>query len=322
MIVIDDLTIEYKVAKKGNNLFEKLNMLFFPQYEIKKALKGINLHIAEGEVIGLVGSNGAGKTSLIKAMSGIIYPTKGKIIVDSFIPSKREKNFRKEIAIVLGQKSKLMWDLASYESFKLYKKIYNVDDVIYNENVKYLVNILDVSHCLNTPVRQLSLGERMKMEFICSLIYNPKIVFLDEPTIGLDIKSQFAIRNFIKEYAEKTHATVIITSHNMQDINTLCNRVVLINKGDVIFDGSLDKLNDYRNSNKIVKFYSKDYFINKGIKRYTSKVIEENGFYNILVKSEDLNLLIAELLHCDTIENLTVENASLEERILDIMGEL
>ena len=319
MIEINGLSVVYKMIRKKKGIKDNFKLLFNPQYVYKEALTNINTKIGDGEIVGLVGTNGAGKTTLIKVLSGIIYPTKGNVVVDAYIPSERNKEYRRKIALLLGQKSKLIWDVAATESFRLYKTIYNIPDNMYKVNLDYLVNLLDVSHCLDTPVRQLSLGERMKMEFICSLIYEPQIIFLDEPTIGLDLKSQIVIRNFIKEYAQKTNATIIITSHNMQDIDNICKRVMILNKGDIIYDDSCTALNSSGDMNKTIKFSADHLLISGNIKEDIQDFVYEDEIYKISVKADKVNELVSTLLASNNIRNLTIENFSLEERILKIM---
>jgi ABC-2 type transport system ATP-binding protein len=192
--------------------------------------------------VGLLGENGAGKTTTLKMLSGIQYPTSGRVTVDGFTPTRRRKTFLRKISFVMGNKSDINWDLPAADTFRYQQLVYDVPDDEYRENVALLSELLDVKHLLNTQLRRLSLGERMKMELINSFLYSPDIVFLDEPTIGLDLKSQIAIREFLRRYREVRNTTIIITSHYMDDIEETCVRVILLNRGKKIFDGGLTEL--------------------------------------------------------------------------------
>jgi len=212
------------------------------KYETFHALQDINLDVESGEIVGILGENGAGKTTLIKLMVGLLYPSGGSIDIDGYTPWKRKNDFLKQISVVMGQKNQLWWDIPASESFLLNQKIYEIPYRDYKKTLDELVHLLNVKNKLNVQVRRLSLGERMKMEIIAALLHKPKIVLLDEPTIGLDVISQSKIREFIKFYNQEYNATFLLTSHYMNDIQALCERVFVIHKGRGLYDGNFSSL--------------------------------------------------------------------------------
>jgi ABC-2 type transport system ATP-binding protein len=239
MIEVEQVTKRYKVKQQSQNCFASL---FHPEYKTVTAVQNINFHIDRGEMVGLIGLNGAGKTTTLKMLSGLIYPSEGKITVDGFVPKDLKKDYLKKIGLVMGNKSQLWWDISAYASFELEGAIYGMNDIEIKKEVDILAELLEVSNLLKVPVRKLSLGERMKMELILVFMHNPSILFLDEPTIGLDILSQKKLREFIKYYNKKNDATMIMTSHNMRDVEELCDRVIIIDHGHIIYDGMIEKI--------------------------------------------------------------------------------
>ncbi len=239
MIKVDNLVKIYRTHVKKNNLFLDF---FAREYEETKALKGISFEIGDNELIGFIGPNGAGKTTTLKILSGILYPTSGKVNVLGFTPFEKRKEFLKQIAFVMGQKNQLLWELPPEDSYRLFKAIYEIDDQNYRRHLSELVELLDAQKIIGQPVRGLSLGQRMRAELIGALLHRPKVLFLDEPTIGLDIFAQTTIINFIREYQRKYKATIILTSHYMKDIQRLARRVLMIDRGNVIFDGLLSRM--------------------------------------------------------------------------------
>jgi len=236
MISIKNLTKIYKVYRKTGNL---INDIFLRKYEDILALDKVSFEIGENELVGFIGPNGAGKTTTLKILSGILYPTSGKVSVLGFSPFEKKEAFLKQISFVMGQRNQLIWDLPAIDTFLLNKEIYELDEVKFKKNLQKLTAIFSAEKLIQKPVKMLSLGERMKMEFIAALLHQPKIVFLDEPTIGLDIFSQEAIRNFIKNYQKEFQATIILTSHYLEDVKRLAKRLIIINKGKILYDGSL-----------------------------------------------------------------------------------
>lgn len=239
MIKVTNLKKIYKVPQKEKGI---LKTLFCRKFNEIKAVKGINFSIKQNEIVGLIGLNGAGKTTTLKMLSGLIKPTLGEVRVLEYDPWKREKEFLMKIGFLMGNKSQLSWDISAMDSFQLEAEIYKIDKVTFNKTLDELTTLLNTKEFLDTPVRKLSLGQRMKLELILTLLHKPKILFLDEPTLGLDIISQQNIRKFLTEYRKKEKATIIITSHNMKDIEDICDRVIIIDKGIIIYDGTIDEL--------------------------------------------------------------------------------
>lgn len=239
MIKVTNLEKIYKVPQKEKGI---LKTLFCRKFNEVKAVKGINFSIEQDEIVGLIGLNGAGKTTTLKMLSGLIKPTLGEVRVLEYDPWKRKNDFLMKIGFLMGNKSQLSWDISAMDSFLLEAEIYKLDKVTFNRTLDELTTLLNVKELLDTPVRKLSLGQRMKLELILTLLHKPKILFLDEPTLGLDIISQQNIRKFLNEYRKKEKATIIITSHNMKDIEDICDRVIIIDKGIIIYDGTIDDL--------------------------------------------------------------------------------
>ena len=241
-IKISNLTKSFKMFKRSAGLKGAFKSFFNRQYTNFHALKNISIEINKGEIVGILGENGAGKTTLIKLMVGLLHPTNGEVIIDGYSPWKRKHDYLKNVAIVMGQKNQLWWDIPASESFLLNKHIYQIEDSKYNETLNELVDLLDVRDKLDVQVRRLSLGERMKMEIIASLLHRPSLVLLDEPTLGLDVISQSKIREFVRYYNSKYNATFIITSHYTKDIQEMCQRVLVLNNGSQIYDGLFNDL--------------------------------------------------------------------------------
>ena len=252
IIQVKHLKKFYKVHQKEPGLGGSLKSLFHRKYYDVKAVDDISFEIEEGELIGFIGPNGAGKTTTLKMLSGLLYPTSGQVRVLGFEPWKRDHKYLKQMSLVMGQKNQLWWDLPAQESFILNKEIYEVPDAQYKKTLNELVDLLDVKEILNVQVRKLSLGQRMKCELIAALLHSPKVLFLDEPTIGLDVVMQKAMRDFIAEYNKKYKATIILTSHYMEDVKKLAKRVIVIDHGKILFDGKLQDIIDKYAENKIL----------------------------------------------------------------------
>ncbi len=244
MIEVKNLSKTFKVYQKDPGLMGSLKSLFKRDYFEKKALDQVDLKIEQGEIIGLVGANGAGKTTLVKILSGIIYATSGDVSVLGFDPWKRHNDYRKQLSLIMGQKAQLWWDLPAYDSFLLLKEIYEIPDQKFKDNINKLSEQLGIASQLKVPVRKLSLGERMKTELMAALLHDPQVIFLDEPTIGLDIMSQKTVRSFLQEYRKEHKPIIILTSHYMEDIEELCPRLSLIKDGKIVYDGSIETITD------------------------------------------------------------------------------
>jgi ABC-2 type transport system ATP-binding protein len=253
VITVKKLSKTFDFYKKELGLSNSLKNLFHREKLYKEAVREISFEIEEGEMVGFLGPNGAGKTTTLKMLSGILHPTAGEASVLGFTPWERKKAFKLQFSIVMGQKAQLWWDLPANESLYLNKTIYEIDDRSYRDTLEEMTELLDVKHLLDVQVRRLSLGERMKLELIAALIHKPRLVFLDEPTIGLDILSQVKIRDFFKYYNQEKKATVLLTSHYMEDVVDLCKRAIIINEGRIVFDGDLHRVNDVFAQSKVIK---------------------------------------------------------------------
>nr|WP_263323835.1 ATP-binding cassette domain-containing protein [Neobacillus sp. Marseille-Q6967] len=242
MIQLTGISKTYKIAKRSSGLLHAAKSLFYREYTNVPALKDISFTIKPGEIVGYIGPNGAGKSTTVKVMSGILVPDSGECTILGYIPWKDRVNYVKKIGVVFGQRSQLWWDVPVIDSFELLKDIYKVPPKEFKTTLNLLIETLDLQEIINSPVRQLSLGQRMRCEIAASLIHNPQILFLDEPTIGLDAISKIAVRQFIKTINKEKGVTVILTTHDMNDIEALADRVLLIGKGSLLYDGSLEEL--------------------------------------------------------------------------------
>ena len=252
-ILADNLSKVYDVQKKRPGLSGSLRDLYSPVYEKKVAVKDVSFVIDEGELVGFIGPNGAGKTTTLKMLSGLLYPSGGSVSVIGHDPWKRQYDFLKNISLVMGQKNQLWWDLPAIESFNLAKDIYGISDSTYKKTLNYLVDMLEIGDVLNVQVRKLSLGQRMKAELVAALIHSPKILFLDEPTIGLDVVMQQSMRSFLKEYNQGGDGSIILTSHYMDDVKELCKRVIIIDQGSILYDGLLSDVIAKFSKHKIIE---------------------------------------------------------------------
>jgi ABC-2 type transport system ATP-binding protein len=241
-VSVRGLRKDYRSYDKQAGLGASLKSLFRRRHRTIPAVRGISFSIAPGEVVGFLGPNGAGKTTTLKMLAGLLYPTAGTVTVAGHTPIRRERAFLETVALVMGQKMQLAWDLPAADSFLVHRAIYGIDRAVYRERLGALVEMLQLGGLINRPVRQLSLGERMKCELVAALLHDPKVLFLDEPTIGLDVATQLAVRRFIAEYNQRRSATIILTSHYMADVTALASRVIMIDHGQVVFDGNLRQL--------------------------------------------------------------------------------
>ena len=239
MITMQNVCKTYKVSKRDAGFSSAFKALFHKEYELIHALDGVSFTISDGEMVGYIGPNGAGKSSTIKILSGILTPEEGTCLINGLTPWKNRIEHVKNIGVVFGQRTQLWWDVPVMDSFELLKEIYRIDDHVYRRNLEQLSEMLGLSELLRTPTRQLSLGQRMRCESAASLLHDPKILFLDEPTIGLDAVSKLAVRDFILKLNEEKKTTVILTTHDMQDIEALTSRIILIGKGKILLDGTL-----------------------------------------------------------------------------------
>lgn len=314
-IKVNNISKSFKTYNRDPGIKGALKSFFNRQYTDFHALKNINLNIDEGEILGILGENGAGKTTLIKLMVGLLHPTSGSININDYIPWNRNNDFLKMITVVMGQKNQLWWDIPASESFLLNKRIYQIEDSSYNQILNEMVELLDIKDKLHTQVRRLSLGERMKMEIIASLLHKPKIIMLDEPSLGLDVISQAKIREFVKYYNDQYKATFIITSHYMNDIDSMCKRVFVMNKGQGLYDGEFSSLIKKINPTKKLL-----YTFEKLPNDQAIKDLKENFTFtldnNILIahlNDELLNQLLKKLFNISNSQSFLIEDLPVEE---------
>lgn len=301
-IIANNLRKVYSVQKKRTGLSGSIKDLFKPINEEKVAVKDVSFVIDEGELVGFIGPNGAGKTTTLKMLSGLLYPTSGEVRVIGQDPWKRDYEFLRQISLVMGQKNQLWWDLPAVESFNLAKDIYGIKDSVYKKTLSTLVEMLDIGDVLNVQVRKLSLGQRMKAELVAALIHSPKILFLDEPTIGLDVVMQQSMRNFLKEYNQESDGSIILTSHYMDDVKELCKRVIIIDKGSILYDGLL--------ADVIIKF-SKHKII---------EVITRSGTTTHKVLRAEVAEKASELLKDPSVVDINIKEVEIEDVIRQVFA--
>ncbi len=328
MIEVRNLTRIFRTYKKQPGFWGGVKGLFRREFEETAAAKDISFDIAEGEFVGFLGPNGAGKTTTLKMLSGLIYPTSGTARVAGFDPTKRENAYRRIFALVLGQKNQLWWDLPAIESFNLLRAIYGLPAGEFKTTLDELVKLLDVEKKLNVMVRELSLGERMKMELIAALLHRPRVLFLDEPTIGLDVVSQRAVRQFLRDYNRRYRVTILLTSHYMADIKELCERVIVIHKGLKIYDGALARLENAGGAKKkiitfVPAFTEGDHtvaFPDTWQSQHGSTTRAPDGKFTLRVPGEKVVAVSQEVLSTGPVADITIEDVPLEDVIAELFA--
>ena len=323
IICVKGISKEFKISKREAGMKNAIKSFFRRKYKIIKALDDISFNIKKGEIVGYIGPNGAGKSTTIKIMCGILLPTTGECTIDGYIPWKQRKEYVKTIGVVFGQRSGLWWDVPPIDSFELLKDIYNIPQEEYEKKLQELTESLDLDEIKNIPTRQLSLGQRMRCEIAAALLHNPKILFLDEPTIGLDAVSKLSLRKCIKKINEDTNLTIILTTHDMQDIEALTDRIILIGKGKILYDGSLDEIKKkYKDKMKVdVKF---EYTTDK-IKLKDAKVLEQTEeSASLILKHKEGNMadILDELTKQVKVTDLSIEEMSTDDVIAKLYKEL
>lgn len=278
MIEVKNLSKEYKVIEKEGGLTGYFKNLVHPKYKTFTAVNSINFNVQEGELVGYIGENGAGKSTTIKMLTGLLTPTSGKVVIDGLIPYENRIENNKKIGAVFGQKTQLWWDLPVIESFRLIKKLYEIPEGEYRKNLKTFTEILDLEDLLEKQVKNLSLGQKMRCEIAITFLHNPKIVYLDEPTIGLDVLVKDKIRKFIRDINKEKKTTVILTTHDLKDIEDVCNRIILLDKGNIIYDGSKENFKEQ---------YGKEMIANFKISHKTVELIANLPNLNFEVLEED-----------------------------------
>ena len=316
LIEVKGISKSFKIKRKNKGLKEKLKNILKPSYINKQAVKDISFSIKKGEMVGFIGKNGAGKSTTIKMLSGILYPDSGEIKVAGYIPYKQRRQYVANIGVVFGQKTQLSWDLPLMDSFELLKEIYRIPTALYKENLEKFINLLDMKDFLYQPVRQLSLGQRMKGDIVAALLHSPKIVFFDEPTIGLDVVAKENVRQFIK-YLNKTEGiTMIFTTHDMQDIEKVCNRLIIIDKGEKVYDGSINEIkNNYVSLRSIEVEFSNEVNI-EPINDVSIKDQEGTNGCRKLFSFDSANVKINELM-TDILTKYDVKDISIIEPEID-----
>lgn len=317
IISVKDLQKTFKKPIRDEGLSGMVKSLFSRKYEEVRAVDGISFDIEEGEIVGYIGANGAGKSTTIKMMCGILHPTSGNISVDGLNFEKNRQQINKKMGVVFGQKTQLWWDIPLIETFKILKSIYEVPDDEYEERFEYLCELLDMKPFLTQTVRSLSLGQRMRADFAAALIHSPRIVYLDEPTIGLDVLVKDKIRGAIKELNKKYNITVILTTHDMKDIEELCNRIIIIDKGKILYDGSLANIK-YRFGNTKTIFIPSNAVLNgqEFAEKFPTAVIEDTEGKRAIkfsLNDVDLDDMLLYLINTYHIKDFKIEDISIED---------
>ncbi len=321
VIEIDNLCKVYRVYQKQEGLLASVRGLFRRRYREVHAVRNVSLQVERGEFVAFLGPNGAGKTTTLKLLSGVITPTSGEARVLGHVPWRRENAYRRRFALVMGQKNQLWWDLPAQESFRLHQQIYRIEPDQFQRTRDELVDLLQVRHLLGQPVRELSLGERMKMELIAALLHSPEVLFLDEPTIGLDVVAQHNIQGFLRHYQQARKITILLTSHYMKDVAALCRRVVIIAHGRIVYDGSLGGIVDRFSRHKIVTLLLEDDHAPGDLARY-GEVLELNPpRARIRVPRGVVPDVLAAILHSHPLQDVSVEDPPLEEVIAELFAQ-
>lgn len=321
IITVKNLKKSYRVHEKEPGLSGTIRSLFHRKFHDVSAVSDISFSIQPGELIGFIGPNGAGKTTTLKCLSGLLHPTSGTIQVLGYTPFERNTKFLSQIALVMGQKNQLWWDLPPMETFLLNKEIYGISNEQFTSILNDLTKLMKVEDLVNIPVRKLSLGERMKCELIAALLHSPKVLFLDEPTIGLDVVMQKAMRDFIASYNQKYKATIILTSHYMQDVKELCKRVIIIDKGHLLYDGALAEIVKTYASHKLLSITFGEFADIRGLEGMGE--IESFNYPQAVIRvpREKTGEVAAKLLKKFSIEDLSIEEINIEDIIRKVFSE-
>jgi ABC-2 type transport system ATP-binding protein len=320
MIEVRNLSKSYRVHKRAPGVAAALRSVLKRRYETVQAVEELSFEIAEGERVGFLGPNGAGKTTTLKVLAGLLHPTAGTVRVGSFVPHTRDPRFLQLITLVMGQKQQLLWDLPPAETYAMNRAIYDIPRAQADETVRTLVELLEIGDLIGKPTRQLSLGERMKCELVAALLHRPRVLFLDEPTIGLDVSMQAKMRDFIREYNERFGAAVLLTSHYMDDVVALCPRVVVIDRGRLLYDGDLRELARKVRPDKHVTIRLSAPVAAADLARIGT-VVSANGVQAVLsVPSAQASTAVRDALASLPIVDLTIEEAPLEDVMRELFG--
>lgn len=319
IITISQLAKHYQVPEREAGLKAAAVSLFKRRYKTVKAVNGISFNIEPGEVVGFLGPNGAGKTTSLKMLSGLLHPTSGEVRVLGYEPRLRSHEYLRQVTLVMGNRNQLTWDLPALDSFDLQRAIYGIPADEFKRTRDDFINLLDLKDLVNKPVRSLSLGERMKMEIVAALLHRPKVLFLDEPTIGLDVTMQRRIRTFIAEYNHRYNATVLLTSHYMADVEALCKRVIVIHHGRILFDGDLSGLVNQFSAYKTLSLTLQD--VNVDLSRYGEVLSTEDGRITLRIPKAETSRITAKLLSDFQVDDLTVEDTPIDDVIDQVFSQ-
>lgn len=319
LIEVNNVCKEFKVYKRQKGVVNTVKSLFVRNYEIKNAVENVSFSVNQGELVGYIGANGAGKSTTIKMLSGILVPTSGEIMVNGIVPYEKRKENAYKIGVVFGQRSQLNWDLPMEDTFELYKRMYNVEDKIYKQNIDMFVELMQMQDFLRKPVRQLSLGQKMRAEIAIALLHNPKILYLDEPTIGLDVLVKDRIRKFIRELNAERKTTVILTTHDMNDIDQICDRIIMIDKGKILSDSSTKAFKDvHRECYRVHVEYSEMYheISMPGVKLE----LQKDGVreYSVAKTEGAVNEILKCLSEAFWIKNISIQETEIEEIVRNL----
>lgn len=312
---VKELSKEFQIPVKSPGVWAALFSIFKREYKVVQAVKKISFQIQQGELVGFLGPNGAGKTTTLKILAGLLYPTAGSVEVLGFVPWKREEKFQKQFSMVMGQRTQLWWDLAPRETFRLNQKIYEIPNAEFKRTEEELIALLELEGVVDVPVKKLSLGERMKAELACSLLHRPQVLFLDEPTLGLDVVMQKKLRQFIRSYNQHSGATILLTSHNMDDVEELCPRVLILHSGELLYDGALTRIVEEFAPEKLVSLSSSQR-LEKNFLEECGRIVSLDGTSAKLeIPRKSVAEVCQKLLSKISVVDFAVEELSIEEII-------
>ena len=317
-IRVRDLVKHYVVAERTGGLGASLKGVFRRRHRLVRAVDGISFDVEQGEIVGFLGPNGAGKTTALKVLSGLLFPTEGEAVVLGHVPWKRKREFLTQMTLIMGQRQQLFWDLPAIDTFLVNKAVYGLDEDAYQATVSFLTEMLDLNDLLYKPVRQLSLGERMKAELAAGLLHSPRVLFLDEPTLGLDVTMQHRIRDFIRNYNQATGATIILTSHYMADVTALAERVIVIDRGLVLYDGMLSGLVERYAPHKTITLHLEHPVNGEILRRFGDVTIVDELRIEVRTTKDAAPDTTARLLADLPVSDLSVEDPPLEEVIKQV----
>lgn len=320
-IVVRGLSKTYRVYRKQEGLLASLRGLFHREYDEVHAVAGIDFQIDKGEMVAFLGPNGAGKTTTLKLLSGLIHPSGGEATALGHVPWKRDDRYRRRFSLVMGQKNQLWWDLPAQESFRLHQEIYRIERNEFQRRMDELTDLLEVRKLIGQPVRELSLGERMRMELIAALLHSPDLLLLDEPTIGLDVVSQRKVQEFLRHYQRERRITVLLTSHYMKDVEALCERAIVINQGEIKHDGSLADIVDRFSHHKVIELQFAGAEVPDNLERFGEVIELRSPRVKLKVPRQQIPEILSTLLTTYDIEDVSVHERPLEEVIAELFTE-